>query len=408
VSRAVVLVRNDVSYDTRVLRSARVLSDLGLDPLIVGVATAERPLRSEVVDETPIVRLPLTVRPRWLPRANHGGTQEESARTTDRSTRVSWRTRLMPRIRGLAYYVRATQVVLARRPILVHANDHDTAWVGVLAKLLCRSRFVYDTHELWPDRNGRWEWRPWLLASEALFVRLADATVTVSPGVADVIARRYRVKRPVVIRNVPDHVLPSASQDRERRAAQPVAVYVGAVARGRGLEQAVEVLVAVPELRLRLIGPSAPGYETQLALRAQTAGVADRVEFEPPVEPSTLGEAIADADMGLVLIQPICLSYELSLPNKLFEYVAAGLPVVASDLPVLGPLVRDEEIGEVVPPGDIDALAQAVRRLADPARNAEVRERVRSFGEHTTWARERRLLESVYTSLIDLARPGHP
>ena len=60
-------------------------------------------------------------------------------------------------------------------------------------------------HELWPDRNGRPEWRPWLLACERLFVRLADATITTSPGYAELIARRYRVLPPVVVRNIPAH-----------------------------------------------------------------------------------------------------------------------------------------------------------------------------------------------------------
>jgi glycosyltransferase involved in cell wall biosynthesis len=133
--------------------------------------------------------------------------------------------------------------------------------------------------------------------------------------------------------------------------------------------------------------------------------VLDRLDVRPPVPPSEVGKAIADADVGLVLIQPTSLSHRMSLPNKLFEYVAAGMPLIATDLPVMGPLVRDEGIGEVVPPGDVKAIAAALRRLADPARNAEVRKRVRAFGKHTNWEQERRVLEDVYAGLRSRAAP---
>ena len=72
--------------------------------------------------------------------------------------------------------------MVRRRPELVHCNDHNTMWIGVAAKTFARSRVLYDAHEMWPDRNGRWEWRPWLLVTEALFTRVADVVVVASPG----------------------------------------------------------------------------------------------------------------------------------------------------------------------------------------------------------------------------------
>ncbi len=163
----------------------------------------------------------------------------------------------------------------------------------------------------------------------------------------------------------------------------------------------MEALAAVPRLRLRLIGPASQGFETRLTHRAEALGIADRIETRPPVAPDDVLATIEDAAMGLVLIQPTWLSHQLSLPNKLFEYVVAGLPVVASDLPVMGPFVRDEGIGEVVPPSDVRALAAAMHRLADPAQNTAARERVRSFGERVNWQQERRVLEGVYRATLE-------
>jgi glycosyltransferase involved in cell wall biosynthesis len=288
--------------------------------------------------------------------------------------------------------------VLRTSPDLVHANDYDTMWIGVAAKLLRGSRVVYDAHELWPDQDGDPGWRPWLTACEWLFVRLADARVTVSPGCAEAIARRYRVAAPVVVRNVPDRVLETA----EPRLDEAFGVYVGVLAPSRGLEQAVRALPAAPGLRLRLIGPDAEGFSAQIALEAEHAGVADRVEILPPVPPAEVIDAIAGALLGLVLIQPTSLSHRLSLPNKLFEYVAAGIPVLASDLPVIGPLVRNEGLGEVVAPDDVDGIATAMRRLADAEASAVLRLRLRKFAERSTWALEKHRLAEVYESACRL------
>jgi glycosyltransferase involved in cell wall biosynthesis len=165
---------------------------------------------------------------------------------------------------------------------------------------------------------------------------------------------------------------------------------------GRGLEQAIAALPHAPGATLRLIGPGRAEYVEGLRQLARAAGVADRVEFAAPVDPEAVPAAICDADVGLMLIQPVCLSYELTLPNKLFEYAAAGVPIVASDLQVSGAIVRDERLGTVVPPDDPRRVAEAIARLSEPEVNAEARERVRAFAARETWEQERRSLERVY------------
>ena len=400
MANALVLARNPVTHDARVLREARLLRDLGYDVLVAGVVSSEeRETELELGDGIRLIRLvgPLQL-VRRLSRARRDTRAEAAAATVPPSTPAR-HSRLRRLLVTLAFNVQGIALALRLSPELVHANDYDTMWIGVAAKLLRRSRLVYDAHELWPDQDGDVGWRPWLVACESLFVRVADATTTVSPGCAEVIATRYRVSRPIVVRNLPEGSAerPHPVEPREDRGQ--LAVYVGVVAPHRGLEEVTAALAGIPELRLRLVGADNDGFGAQLRERAKAIGVEDRLETRPPVPPSEIVEAIADADMGLVLIQPTSLSHRMSLPNKLFEYTAAGLPVVASELPILGPLVREEGIGEVVPPDDVDAIANAMRRLAEPHRNAEVRARVRAFGTRVNWQQERRLLESVYTGL---------
>lgn len=402
MAKALVLVRNDVNHDARVLRTARVLRDMGYDVLVAGVVSQEERRTDVEVDEIRVIRLvgPLQLARRLLRRpspveADHLPASGSSGRTA----MTNGEHRLRRLLVTVAFNLQGAALAWRIAPELVHANDYDTMWIGIAAKLR-GSRLVYDAHELWPDQDGDSGWRPWLIACEWLFVRIADATTTVSPGCAETIAARYQVGLPVVVRNLPEPLF----RVEPRRSDGPRAVYVGVVAPHRGLEEAIAALAAVPALRLRLVGADSNGFAEQLRKHAETIGVADRVEVWPAVPPSRVAEVIADSDLGLVLIQPTSLSHRMSLPNKLFEYTAAGIPVLASELPVMGPLVREEGIGEVVPPADVDAIAAAMRRLIDPVRNAAVRDRVRAFGERVNWQHERRVLEKVYAGL----RPPTP
>jgi glycosyltransferase involved in cell wall biosynthesis len=399
---ALVLVFNTVTVDSRVLREARTLRGLGFEVLIAGVVSAKEQQTELEIDGFPVVRLaPVESLRRLLRRSRTAEGPPTSSGGVNAAATPSTPASLAPLRRlaiALTYLLQGITLLRRTSPVLVHANDYNTMWIGVAAKRFFRSRLVYDAHELWPDRDGRAEWRPWLLGSEFLFIRVADATLTVSPGVARVIASRYHVRQPIVVRNIPEYRHDALSQPR-RPDQPPQAVYVGVLAPSRGLEDAVEALAAVPELRLRLIGSGDACYALQLAQRAEAAGAGDRFEIQAAVPPAHVTRAIVGADIGLVLIQPTSLSHRMSLPNKLFEYVAAGVPVIATDLPVLGPLVHKEGIGEIVPPGNIAAVAQAMRRLAEPARGAEARKHVRAFAERVSWERERRLLEEVYTGL---------
>jgi glycosyltransferase involved in cell wall biosynthesis/ubiquinone/menaquinone biosynthesis C-methylase UbiE len=403
-ARALILVRNTVSHDARILREAATLRDLGYDVLIAGVvSTTERETELEIAG-TRVVRLdPPGALKRLVPgrrgrSAAPSGAAAPAPRTEpSAAARPSVRTTVRRLAITGAYYALGAALVRRERPRLVHANDYNTMWIGIAAKVLRGSRVVYDCHELWADRNGRPEWRPWLVASEFLFVRAADATITASPGYADELAARYRVPRPTVVRNIPAP-LPGSEAAGGPVAPDPgLVVYVGGLMPGRGLEQAIRALALAPEkLRLRLVGPGSESYRASLSRLAAHAGVADRVELHDPVPPSELLTAIAGAGAGLMLIEPVGRSYELTLPNKLFEYAAAGAPILASDMPVLAGVVSAEGLGEVVPVDDVAQVAGAMQLLAEPAVNARVRERVRAFAARETWEREQAVLADVY------------
>ena len=394
---AVVLVRNTAVNDGRVLRAARVLERIGHRPVVLGVTSASDTAPAVTADEVQVLRLtprsPFELIRRLGRRApGRGGSPPRAG--TEGSAGPGWPSpliRLHRLLRTLDYYRRAIGLIGAWRPSLVHCNDYNTMWVGAAARLL-GSSVIYDSHELWPDRNQRTEPRWWLLLCEALFVRIADRVTTTSPGHAAVIAQRYRVRAPTVIRNIPERISRQAEATRE----PGLVVYDGAVTTNRGLEQAIRSLPSVPRIRLRAVGPGRAEYRARLIALARELGVGGRVEFAAPVPPDRVVCAIAAAEVGLALIQPSCLSYALSLPNKVFEYVAAGLPILATDLPVLGPFVRDHGLGLLANPDDAEDLACKLEKLVQPETNHLYRTEVRRARRELDWERESRALIAAY------------
>ena len=397
--RALLFARTPFTHDARVLRAAHALGARGYDPLVVAVMSTTISERDAVQEGIPILRLdptsPFTVVRAALRRRRAPGGKDGGAVGVDAApgpARAPAIVRLHRWMRTLDFYRRGIGVVLRERPALVQCNDYNTMWIGVAARLR-GAAVVYDSHEIWADRNGRPEPRWWLLLCEALFVRAAHRVVVASPGYADVLARRYRIPRPDVVLNVPAGPRP----DRATAPSEPdVAVYAGGLQPHRGLEQAIAALPSVPGLRLRLLGAGRPEYVDGLRELARTSGVEDRLEMPGTVEPGEVVEAISGAAFGLALFQPVCLSHRLVAPNKVFEYLAAGLPSLVSDLPVMARFVDEAGAGIAVPPGDIDAIATGARALADPERNLDWRRAAVAAGQETTWERERRTLEAAY------------
>ena len=100
------------------------------------------------------------------------------------------------------------------------------------------------------------------------------------------------------------------------------------------------------------------------------------------MSPDELIGAISEASVGLALIQPVCLSYRMSLPNKVFEYVAAGLPVLGSDLPAISAVVNEHRIGLLAEPGDVENVAAKLDEMLKPERNSAFRDAARRGGGH--------------------------
>jgi glycosyltransferase involved in cell wall biosynthesis len=186
-----------------------------------------------------------------------------------------------------------------------------------------------------------------------------------------------------------------------------ILLYMGRATTGRGLEEAVDALPDLPEdLYLVVLGYGDAAFLERFWARAEARGVAHRIRFADPVAPHQVPTVAASADLALVAIQPVCLSYRHSLPNKLFEAIQAGVPVVATELPDIAEIVRAHGVGELFPHGDAQAFRDAVVTVLG---NPEAyRSGTRRAGEELCWEREARTLVDAYARLCPPAAPAPP
>jgi glycosyltransferase involved in cell wall biosynthesis len=257
---------------------------------------------------------------------------------------------------------------------VVHANDLDTLPAAWLLARRHASRLVYDAHELYaeyeadPPRLARAA----TTALERVLGRRADAVVTVNEPIAAELAARLRPRRPpLVVLNAPERepVEPSLETNGPLRA-----IYQGAFGPGRPLADLLDALVVAPgvELTVRAVRIAPDAVRAEIARR----GLQGRVEVAEPLPPGRLLDGLRGAEVGVIFDRPQSRNSELSLPNKLFEYLMAGLAVAVPDLPALASLVEAEGVGVVFAAGRPHELGAALERLAaDRTRLAELRRR---------------------------------
>lgn len=295
---------------------------------------------------------------------------------------------------------RMLDVALGERADAFHAHDLNTLGVAMRAKSKTRGAFlVYDSHELHTARSraGMIE-RAMARKREAELIPHADHVVVASPAYGSELVRMYGIESYTTIRNVPRFVA-VRPQDLHTSLGIPrdlrVLIYQGSIQEHRGIEQTVDALRLLPGCFLLVAGYG--HHRPALERYVRDRGLGDRVRFVGPYPHEELLELTAGASVGMCCIVDSSLSYRLSLPNKLFEYVLCGIPVVASNFEEMGAFVREQDVGEVCDPNDPSSIAAAVQRITErPAREAVCRRNAEKAARIHNWQIESRALLRIY------------
>jgi glycosyltransferase involved in cell wall biosynthesis len=445
-------VRNTFQHDARVRREANTLIEEGFDVVVFAVTNKPEEVGESTEGQIRIVRitLPTAVSSfvRFLGRivglyARAAGLGRRALRRTRRTapaappeglrtstepvaytkrpagvaavdnTRRAIRNVLWPAhrfLQGRKYGRIAGARAAALKPVAYHCHDLNSILAGFQGRSIHPAPVIYDAHELWPHRNrpDARRRKTWILSkADRYFCRRCDAVITVNDSIARHMEKKYGIPEVVVVRNIPSLAARSAPPEHGVLADLPTPrlVYVGGIQTFRGLEQ---VIVAMPMIRdavFAAIGPGDPDYRRGLEKLAVDHGVADRVRFVEWVPPESVVATVGQGDLGMCLFQASHLSYYWTLPNKFFEYLHAGVPVLASDFPETRRLVDRYEVGAVCDPGDPAGIATAVNDLLSrPDDLVRMRDNALKAAQELNWEHERERLLGLYRRLVPSVR----
>ena len=387
-------VVNGVVADTRVVKEAATLSAAGHEVVVLGMREGGQP-RTEAFEGFTIHRL-------W-----RDPFRREVSGTTSRPGPL--RRALAPAAQAAALFAwsaRAVREGLRLRAQVYHAHDLVTlpaAWAAARGR---GALVVYDAHELFTEigRLGRVA-RAALRVLERLLIGRADRVVTVNDSIADELQRRYGVARPVVVMNCPRLFGGPPSRERSALRARvglgpgvPIVLFQGMFMPHRGLENLVRSARSFHRGHLVFMGWGPLRPELEALARAE--GLSSRVHFTEGVPLRDLLAFTAGADLGAIPYRNVGLNNYLTSPNKLFEYCAAGVPVVASRFPELVKVVEGFALGRTFDPESPDDIAATVNALLDdPVALARAREGASRAARRFNWENESRALLGVYAGL---------
>lgn len=311
------------------------------------------------------------------------------------------------RLTGLSAYEYALYRTCRAYPYDVY-HAHDLPMLKVARRLARRwnARLVYDAHELYPEIiTLSPEQRRRLTRLERREIRRSHAVITVNHFIADEMARRYRIPVPHVIHNCAPTPPDGIGRERlfhDRLGLSPdqtVVLYQGWLAPNRGLEPLVASARHLPD-RIVLVLLGFGDYWADLEQLIESEGVKDRVFLVPAVPQEQLLRWTAAADAGIVPYQAVDLNTRYCSPNKLFEYIVAGVPVIVNDLPFLREVVTTYGIGEPYALSDARSYSEAIRRLVDDQRHLDrCRMNTARAAEVFNWRREAEELLTIYRSI---------
>ena len=327
---------------------------------------------------------------------------------------ASWRA-VTPELRD--YELAFGPVLDLLAPDVIHAHDFHMVNVASLAARRAAAQgrrvpWVYDAHEFVPGMATYGGKTPRVIAAyaeaEREYARDAAAVITVSPFIADELRRRHRLTElPTVVYNAPASSSEPLDGPDIRSAVGlptdvPLAVYSGGVTPARGIDVVVRALPELPDVHLAIVAvPSTKGRVVDaLVGEAERLGVRDRVHLLEPVGPDQVTAFLRTADVGVHPLPGGIPNHDMALPNKLFEYLQAGLPLVVSDAKALAQFVTDNGVGGSFRTGDAVDLAATLRRvLADHDRYVAS---VHSQRERdiASWQGQEPALLAVYSRLL--------
>ncbi len=309
--------------------------------------------------------------------------------------------------RAMVAFIRTLFLLLRTPTDIYHTHDETGLPSCYIAALLRRKPLIFDAHEV-PTSARQISIKALLKRCFLLIVPYCRAVITVSPSLVKEFRHLFHCREVCLVRNIPEYQVISKS-DRFRQylgfgSNVRIVLYQGNLQPDRGLDRLVRSAVFLErDIVIILMGRSIKGQQSQLEALIASEGVSDHIKIVPAVPYKELLDWTASADIGLTIFPPeYSLSIRFTLPNKLFEYLMAGVPVLSSQLDAVVDVIHAYDVGQVVPslaPADLGAAINAM--LADQTTLERMHHNALHASQHDlNWEKESLQLIQLYQRIL--------
>ena len=374
------------SRDKRELAACR---ELGLEPLVMARGEMDDWFQEDSVDGFPVMRFSPRKFGANLPR-----------RLRQACSILSW-------------------VWCARKlePAIITGHDIEALAIGWLSTIGLpknkRPKLVYDSHEFELGRNAQRS-KLYMLAlkyGERFLMNRCAFSIMVNDPIADAVQQIHKLKdRPVVVRSTPNYwdVDPAVcSKIREEflnsmeEPREMLLMYHGNVMKGRGIDMLLHVVQHNPNVCAVILGNAMNQYDEEMIQLARDLGVEKRVVFHTAVPATELWKYVGAADAGMILAPAIVANHLYSLPNKFFENIQSGTPVICPQYPAMKPIVDRYQIGLTCDPTDLEQINACVEKLrTDKAFYALCKDNLKTAKKDLCWEKEKQILKDAYREIM--------
>ncbi len=301
--------------------------------------------------------------------------------------------------KGVLFYaefnIRLFFFLLFREKDVLLSNDIDTLLPNYLISKFQNKKLVFDSHELFSEIpelvNRRYVKNVWVSLEKKIIPKIKN-TYTVCESIAKHYKEKYNTEFKV-IRNVPKSTIieeGSLKISTERK----IIIYQGAINVGRGLELMIDTMMYLQEYLLVIVGDG--DVKEELFQRMLKNRVKGSVYFYGKVSPEELKTITPNAVLGFSMEEDLGLNYRYALPNKIFDYIQAEIPVLCSDLPEMKKIIQEYKVGEVVMERTPEKIALQIKGMLKKDFSKELK----AAKQKLIWEQEEQKLLQLFNQLV--------
>jgi glycosyltransferase involved in cell wall biosynthesis len=284
---------------------------------------------------------------------------------------------------------------------IVNAHSAETLPLASILKLFYSSKLIYDTHELETEKRPSKLVNLYNKVFERIFIRFVDYIITVSPSIAEWYRKKYKNKKVYIVKNVPVVISDKSEgsdilkKEFNIQENELLFIYQGQFEQGRFVKPLLDIFTEIDSKKHILF----MGYGRLEGKIIKYASNYKNIHFHSAVPINKILKYTRGADVGISLTENICLSFYYTIPNKFFEYILSGIPVIASDFPDIRKLIDDYEFGWKVSPEKDE-----VKKLIDSITREQViekRKKAITARSQFGWHIEEKVLLGVYNEILE-------